>query len=245
MDLTMCNRYNIKGSPAEIAEHLRATLVPNDFELPSEDIIPGGLAPGLLLNRDGERELVPMQFGLAKAGAKEPFDRRWPNNNARIEKHDQWPWKVPFRESRCIVPLTEFREPCYWGETAGTEVYFKAPDLDYLGVAGLYNVWKGPGGHQLVTMTLLLRPASEYVMEHGHHRQPFFIDEAGFDEWTVPGERDPDNSLAVLRQYAFDGPFEYRFERHMAASWKGRQKARLAERDKQQAAIEETGPLGI
>ena len=186
-----------------------------------------------------------MQFGLAKAGAKEPFDRKWPNNNARIEKFDQWPWKVPFRQSRCIVPLSEFREPCYWGETAGSEVYFKAVDLDYLGVASLYNVWKGTGGQELLTMTLLLRPASEYVMEHGHHRQPFFIQEEGFDAWMERGERDANDSLAVLREYAFEGPFEYRVERQMAASWKSRQKARLAERDKQQAAIEETGPLGF
>jgi putative SOS response-associated peptidase YedK len=240
----MCNRYNIKGTPAEITEHLRTTLV-RPFDLPHDDILPGQLAPGLWLNGDGERELVPMQFGLAKAGAKVPFDRKWPNNNARVEKYDQWPWKVPFRQSRCIVPISEFREPCYWGETAGTEVYFHAPDREYIGAASLYSVWKGPGGQDLVTMTLLLRPASEYVMEHGHHRQPFFIEQDGFDAWMERGERDPDKSLAVLREFAFDGPFEYRVERQMAASWKSRQKARLAERDKQLATIEETGPLGF
>lgn len=240
----MCNRYNIKGPPAEVAEHLRAAL-PMDFDLPAEDVVPGQIAPGLLINRDGQRELVPMQFGLAKPGAEEPFDRKWPNNNARIEKHDKWPWKVPFRRSRCVVPVSEFREPCYWGETAGSEVYFKAVDLDYLGVAALFNVWKGPGGQELVTMTFLLRPASQYVMDHGHHRQPFFIEEDGFDAWMEPGERDADESLAILRQYAFERPLEYRLARHMAASWKGRQKARLAERDKQLKAVEQTGPLGF
>ena len=45
-------------------------------------------AAGFLRNPDGERELVPMQFGLAKISAAEPFDRKWPNNNARIEKVD-------------------------------------------------------------------------------------------------------------------------------------------------------------
>ena len=33
--------------------------------------------------------------------------------------------------------------------------------------------------------------------------------------------------------------------RQMAASWKSRQKTRLAERESQLAAIEETGPLGF
>jgi hypothetical protein len=29
---------------------------------------------------------VPMQFGLAKIGASDPFDRKFPNNNTRVEK---------------------------------------------------------------------------------------------------------------------------------------------------------------
>jgi hypothetical protein len=98
--------------------------------------------------REGEKELVPLQFGLAKPGAPEPFDGRWLNNNTRtrIEKFEEWPWKIPFQQHCCIVPLSEFREPCYWGETAGSEVYFKAVDADYLGVASLYSVWTSPDG---------------------------------------------------------------------------------------------------
>jgi len=51
-------------------EHFRATM-PLLFDMPTDDMLPGHLAPGLLLNLDGERELVPMQFGLAKIGAEE------------------------------------------------------------------------------------------------------------------------------------------------------------------------------
>jgi putative SOS response-associated peptidase YedK len=174
----MCNRYNIKGTTTEFVEYFRATM-PMLFDMPTDDVLPGHIAPGLLLNGDGERELVPMQFGLAKIGAEEPFDRKWPNNNARIEKYNSWPWKLPFQEHRCVLPLSEFREPCYWGETAGTEVYFKPVDGEYLGVAGLYNVWKSQGEQRFYSMTFLMRPACKYVMDHGHHRQPFFIAEDG------------------------------------------------------------------
>src|SRR4051794_36944193 len=95
----MCNRYNIKGTTKDIVEYFRATLT-TVFDVVSDDILPGYLAPGILLNRDGERELVPMQFGLAKIGAPNPFDRKFPNNNARIEKYNSWPWKLPFKEHR-------------------------------------------------------------------------------------------------------------------------------------------------
>jgi putative SOS response-associated peptidase YedK len=63
----MCNRYNIKGTTSEFVEHFNSTL-PTLFDVQIDDILPGHLAPGLILNRDGERELVPMQFGLAKIG---------------------------------------------------------------------------------------------------------------------------------------------------------------------------------
>ena len=60
-----------------------------------------------------------------------------------------------------------------------------------------------------------------------------------------PGKRDALDSLSILREHAHEPPLEYKVARHMAASWKSRQKARLAERDKQLAAIEESGPLGV
>jgi putative SOS response-associated peptidase YedK len=65
----MCNRYNIKGTTKDIVDYFRATLT-TVFDVVSDDILPGYLAPGILLNRDGERELVPMQFGSRKDRGK-------------------------------------------------------------------------------------------------------------------------------------------------------------------------------
>jgi hypothetical protein len=81
-------------------------------------------------------------------------------------------------------------------------------------------------------------------MDRGHHRQPFFIKETGFDSWMKPGARDAKASLAILREFAYEQPFEYRVERQMAPRWKSRQKARLVHRDEQLVAMNETGPLG-
>lgn len=242
--MIMCNRYNIKGSTAELVKYFDATL-PSSFAVPSDDVLPGHMAPGLLLNRDGERELVPMQFGLAKSGSEVSFDRKWPNNNARIEKYGKWPWKTPFERHRCVVPVSEFREPCYWGDTAGSEVYFKPIDLKYLGVASLYGKWKSRDGEELFTMSFLMRPASRYVMDHGHHRQPFFIQESGFNAWMDPELREAKDSLAILRKFVFEGPFEYTEARKMAPIWKTRQKARLLDRDEQLSEVDKTGPLGF
>ena len=95
----MCNRYNIKGTTTEIVEHF--------FSQQSQAVVVGACpqttscgetcTPGLLLNLDGERELVPMQFGLAKIGAEEPLDRKYPNNNARIKKYNSSALETPIR----------------------------------------------------------------------------------------------------------------------------------------------------
>jgi hypothetical protein len=61
----------------------------------------------------------------------------------------------------------------------------------------------------------------------------------------APGERDPKESLAILREYVYERPFVYTLAREMAASWKKRQKDRLADRDQQVEDIGTTGPLGF
>ncbi len=106
----MCNRYNIDGNPREIAKAFSAHLV-REFEF-SPDINPRSLAPGILRKADGERELHPMQFALAPPGSKTPFDPKRAFNDARVESAEKWPWNIPFVRHRCIVPLSEFREPC-------------------------------------------------------------------------------------------------------------------------------------
>lgn len=240
----MCNRFEVDTDRAALALTLNAQLpLPFDWE---PAIYPRQAAPGLLLNADGGRELVPMQFGLAPPGSKTPSDPKRTLNNTRVESIGKWPWKTSFRRSRCIVPLTSFREPCYWGETAGTEIDLKPADEELLGVAAIYNIWQSADKSQeIVTMSLLMRPASAYVMEHGHHRMPFFLERDGFDPWMKLGDRDADDSKNILRQFALEPNLEYSVARHMAESWTKRRSAKLKLRDEQLLAIEESGSLGI
>ena len=156
-----------------------------------------------------------MQFGLAKIGADKPFNYKMPCNNARIEKIDKWPWKIPVKSHRCILPVSEFCEPCYWGPPVRTEVYFKPTEDEFLGVAGIFNIWRTQGSTNFYSMAFLMRPASPYVMENGHQRQPFFIKPDGYDAWMQPGERDPKESLAILREYVDEQPFEYTLAREL------------------------------
>lgn len=232
----MCNRYEYEGTFFSLAGDYQATPI-GELEN-SGDVLPRQLAPGLLLNADSDRELHPMQFAFCPPGCKTPSDPKRALNNARVESRDKWPWKFAFKSHHCVLPLTAFREPSYWGDPAGTEVYFHRPDNALLHVAGIYRLWESPSGDdELLTLAFLMRPACAYVMEKGHHRQPLFITEEGIDAWLEPQDESA-ASLDVLRDYAAEPELTHRHARNMAESWTKRQKAKLKKRDKQQDELD-------
>jgi putative SOS response-associated peptidase YedK len=128
----MCNRFEVDTDRAALALTLEAQL-PLLFDW-EPTIYPRQTAPGLMLNGDGERELLPMQFGLAPPGSKTRSDPKRTLNNTRIESYDKWPWKTSFRRYRCIVPLTSFRRVIRKpGATGQRECHAWVQAIDFLG----------------------------------------------------------------------------------------------------------------
>lgn len=238
----MCNRYTIKTNLSSIASELDAKLA-FDFEIAGE-VFPLTMAPTLVINRDGQRELRPMTFGLTPGG-KIRDKKMPPFNNARIESRDKWPWKTPFEKYRCIVPMDSFREPCYWGESAGKEVNFRCADGTLLLAAAIFSVTKSDNDESELSMSLIMRPALPTVMEHGHHRSPFFLSLDGVDAWMARSPRPSKQSLDVLKQFAHDPLLESSVSREMVASWTKRKAANVKKRDEQLADIEASGPYGF
>jgi putative SOS response-associated peptidase YedK len=242
INLLMCNRYQIRTNLHEIVREL-AIQTTLDFEIPAE-VFPYTVAPVLVINRDGQRTLEQMTFGMGKLRG-EKSSRGHVLNNTRVESRDKWPWKKSFERYRCIVPMTSFREACYWGETAGSEVSFSAEDGGLLLAAGIFDFSKGQAGQSELAMSIVMRPALPFVMEHGHHRSPFFLRREGLDAWLQRSSRESAESIEVLREYADEPSLTVEIERQMAASWVKRQKANLSNRDEQIAEIEKLGPLGF
>ncbi len=212
----MCNRFNIKTNLRSIATELDAQPA-FDFEI-AEEIFPLSLAPTLVVNRDGQRELRPMTFGLTPPGRVRDT-KMPPFNNARIESREKWPWKKSFERFRCIVPMESFREACYWGQSAGKEVNFSRADGRLLLAAGIFSVTSAPDREPTLSMSLMMRPALDQVMQHGHHRSPIFLDAEGIDPWIDRGPRPPDQSVEVLKQFAIEPNLQTMVAREMVASW--------------------------
>ncbi|PHQ31564.1 SOS response-associated peptidase [Rhodopirellula bahusiensis] len=245
----MCNRFNLKTDLAQLARSLDA-VPPKQMEF-SDDIFPGKPAPAVAVNRSGGKEILPMAFGLVPFG-KTPESQRRPLTNARVENLEKWPWKSAVKSHRCVVPMTGFREPCYWGETAGTEVDFAAVQDSPMFAAAIFTWYRPETSDESqddspanFTMSLIMRPALPTVMKHGHHRSPFFLSTDGIDDWITRDSRPLEESLVVLKQLAFEPDLSVTVARQMAPAWTKRQSSNVAKRDEQLAAIEESGPLGI
>ena len=234
----MCNRYEYEGSFEKLSEHYGAAPI-GALERKSP-AFPKYLVPGLIRNKEGIRELHPMQFAFSTPGMKTPFIPGKNRNNARIESAHIPPWRDAFRESRCVIPLTAFHEPCYWGEeTEQMKVYFHRPDNKMLNAAGLYREWMSPeGGPPLLTMSMLIGPAMPYVMERGHERQPIFISDDGLDEWLAPAEYSTDRAREILREFFADPELTHRCDGELTEkSWRSNQANRLSRRDNQIAEL--------
>ena len=234
----MCNMYTIDVNHHEIADWSDAAIQLG-FTWHSGSVFPRSTGPGILLNEDLQRELVPMRFGLTPVGSKSLDHHKPIYNNARVESLDKWPWKLSANR-RCIVPLTRFKEPCYWGPMAGHQIDFYSPETPILGVACLYHRFEDD-----VTMTFLMRPASPFVMDHGHQRQPFFVHPDGFSDWLGGGKRDINDSKKVLARYAFEPELTFEDLGEMKSGWKSRVPAAVKKRDAELKAIEESGPFGF
>ncbi len=231
----MCHLFQCDASLSRLAEVYAAA--PGQSCESARDIDSGSLTAGMLANEAGDRELYSMQLGIAPPHSESPVHPTFDHRLASIEEPTKWPWLSAIETSRCVVPTSSFHIHSYWGDPEGTEIVFRRADGQLLHAAGVYRVWHSPTGEQqLHTMSLLMRPASDYVMDHGSDRQPIFLAECGIDAWidlhTVPCER----AIQVLRHGNVDPDLTHHHHRDLPAGWRKHQKQKTRRRGQTMAA---------
>ena len=124
----MCNLYSMTSNRDAIRDLAKAM---NDKigNLPSlPGIYPDYLAPIVLLNAQGEREIVLARWGLPSL-KDQPTEK--PNRGTTNVRH---PWFDDWKgylgtEHRCLVPLNRFAEPCklHWKSSSGKPCSLSSP----------------------------------------------------------------------------------------------------------------------
>jgi len=175
----MCHRYNVNVSPEKLAEIFE--VVRSSFDEPAEqDLYPLSTGPVVRLDAEGERELVPMEWGLlppwwkpsAKSKSRKTFQRKC--FNARSETaHEKPTFRSAFKSRRCLVPVVKFDEKDHW---------FQPLDQTVFAFAGLWEHWEGED-EELETYTFLTSEPNDDIKSVGHHRMPVLLTEP--EQWRV------------------------------------------------------------
>jgi putative SOS response-associated peptidase YedK len=140
----MCNLYSMTTNREALRRISEAMndKVGNLPELPG--IYPDYLAPIVILNTAGEREIILARWGMPSLTKQVPPDKTNPGStNIRHPEYRDWAGYLGV-EHRCLVPLTRFAEPCKLEDGSTGNAWFAlSKDEPLIFFAGLWTPWTG------------------------------------------------------------------------------------------------------
>ena len=193
----MCGRFTSLLSPELLAAIYD---VPAPPELAHRyNIAPS--QPVLVVRQDvsGQRELVPVNWGLIPSWAKDP-NIGHSLINARAETVAEKPsFRTAFRRWRCVIPASGFYEWVRVGESK-QPWYIKGCEDRPLSLAGLWEHWQSPDGSVIETCAIITTTANQ-LMAPIHDRMPVILPLESIASWLEPNTR-PDEVSNLLRPCA-------------------------------------------
>jgi putative SOS response-associated peptidase YedK len=179
--------------------------------------------PGIVLREDASGPLAEqMEFSFVSKAEEAVRGRRLATFNARLDSLTEKPtWRAPLETQRCVVPISEFHEPAYWGPLAGNIVRFTSPEP--LLAAGLWKKWRNPkDGLETSSFAIIVHEAYPIVEEYGHDRSPVFLDETAAEEWIRGGRQEGGKLVQFLEHRRAHPKLEPTVQRAMKAGWEKR-----------------------
>ena len=204
----MCSRYFLDAEGNIIAYTFRVPATPERIRK-RFNIAPTQGAPVVRMDRDGNREIAMLRWGLVPFWAKD-LKVGTSMINARSEGIEAKPaFREAVKSRRCIVPATGFFE--WQGDRPGRKQPFAitVPEMPLFAFAGLWERWKpatsepasreAASGH-VETFTIVTTDANEAVARI-HDRMPVILPLDAVDIWlTGPA----DAARALLQPWAGD-----------------------------------------
>jgi putative SOS response-associated peptidase YedK len=182
----MCGRIVLKAPARQVAV---------EFELPVEPVLsarynitPGQAVATVRADRNGVRSCDLLHWGLVLPWSAGPQDGPL-LFNARSETAAQRPsFRQAFARRRCLIPADGFYE---WRQAGRQRLphYFTGADGRLLALAGLWERWRGTGGQELESCTILTT-AADAVVAPVHHRMPVILPPQSHAAWLMDGLND-------------------------------------------------------
>jgi len=178
----MCGRFAFY-SPTEAAAALFGAVASLDTK-PRYNIAPTQDVATIRNDKEGERELVMLRWGLVPFWAKDPsIGNRM--INARGETVAEKPsYRNAYKHRRCLVLADGFYEWQRQGDTK-TPFFISLASGEPFALAGLWENWTDKEtGESLQTTTLITTDANEFMAQL-HHRMPVVLEADSATEWLA------------------------------------------------------------
>jgi putative SOS response-associated peptidase YedK len=178
----MCGRFAFY-SPTEAAAALFGVDATLDTK-PRYNIAPTQDIAAIRNDKEGERELVMLRWGLVPFWAKDPsIGNRM--INARAETVAEKPsYRNAYKHRRCLVLADGFYEWQRQGDTK-TPFFISLASGEPFALAGLWENWTDKEtGESLQTTTLITTDANEFMAQL-HHRMPVVLEADSATEWLA------------------------------------------------------------
>jgi len=199
----MCGRYGRRADKQRIAEWMQAhntSVFDETYLAPSYNVAPTDFQPIIRLDRDGQRELAIMRWGLVPYWAKDS-KIGFSTINAKSETVTSSPtFREAMKRRRCLVPAEWFYE---WQKTdAKTKQPYAIAmrDDSLFAFAGLWERWKDKAKDQILETYTVLTTDPNELLEPIHNRMPVILAPKDYQRWLEPGE--PSHSpIDLLRPF--------------------------------------------
>lgn len=186
----MCGRFVLVALADELVEMFELYIAPDAvaqrFNIaPSQQIA--------VITNERPHELAWHHWGLIPSWARE---KRIGNRmiNARSETAAEKPsFRAAFRSRRCLIPASGFFEWRRRGK-AKQPVYVTLRERPLFAFAGLWEVWRSPGGELVHSATILTTVANRFMADI-HLRMPVILAREDHNAWLQPASRDEHQRL--------------------------------------------------
>jgi len=187
----MCGRYGRRADKQRIAEWMQArntNVFDETYLAPSYNVAPTDFQPIVRLDRDGQRELTVMRWGLVPYWAKDS-KIGFSTINAKSETVTTSPtFREAMKRRRCLVPAEWFYE---WQKTdAKTKQPYAISlrDDSLFAFAGLWERRNDKSKDQVLETYTILTTDPNELMEPIHNRMPVILALKDYQRWLEPGE---------------------------------------------------------
>lgn len=215
----MCSEYQVKITLKEMEEELKAPVNSSSEKMRWDQRTRFTMQAPVIRKKEKGFEVEELIFPA------QPF----PNSRlSQVKEEDQVVriydiplWKQSFKQAPCLVPMTSFLEPAYWGEKAGHVIEFFPPEDKLLFVPGIVIKPRVPATGKLNGFSLLTHTASKQMLAY-HHRLLVLLKPEAAVSYLNLGEIDPQERFNFLIENRYVPEFKTTISRSMAKGWEKR-----------------------